>query len=642
MTRTRIALIVCLTLVAYAPAEAQTTGLDRANVQLANLWARDGVPLVTDSLARELQAMVGTTHGSSRASVTILNVTSTLDIASPLGLSQLDDRGMNVRVPRQGAWQVGVTAEVEVRVRLPFFRWTKRLRLTAEVRDLVGEVQIDIDSSDPLRPSISRIHRPQVSFQPRLSSNAWYLRVVLWFLRGKLNALAQRAVSDAIAALDPRLAQLSGQPDYSIATGGAGLQSTSPGLPLAQAAEKINQNLVQHHLPYGSIGSISFDPPYQGTWEDSLTDPTFTVGAPTGHQGGLGDSAIWTGHYLAALAFRFAVTGDPAAKLEAEGLVDTFNTMLRMRGVPGLLNRGMWPAAPGRSGDYEQVYQGTNYVMWDHISRDQYMGVFFGMSAAYDLIPDPGLRAKIRADVELALDYILANGWTARRRNGEISTTWGTNYPQILAWLHVGNQVNPQKYGALLAAESGLADVVWVGSLVSLFDPLGSYYKFNLSHGTFYTLLRLETDPTRWFKLMRGLQVLRSGVGHHQNAHFDMCTAGSDPALAPAIRQDMQSMLALWLKRPRRYLSWDLSNDPTIDKVNYVPPIAAGATSLTAPSSSQLIAKHPLPIPKRHSTDFTWQREPIKLTSHGDGREEEPGVDFLLPYWMARYFNALP
>jgi hypothetical protein len=622
--------------------QPQPTGLDRANVQFAELWSRDGLPLVTDKIQQQLQTFVGTTHGSSNATVVIQSATGALTISTPLGFQQMDDRGVNLRLPVQGTWQIGVTTEVEARVRFPFFRWTTRVRLTAEIKDLWADMQIDFDASDPVRPVIAHMHRPRIDFRVRLRTSKWYLNVVLWFLRGRLNSLAHQAVADAIATVDPTLARLTGQPDYTLATGGPGIATTAPGLPLERAADKINENLVRYHLPFGSIASLDFDPPYSGTWEDSLTDPTFTQGTPTGRQGGLGDSACWSGHYLASCAFRFAVTGDPGAQRDAEGIVDAAHTMLTMRGVPGLLNRGVWPVAPGRSGDYTQVHQGVDYVMWDFISRDQYMGLFFGLSAAYDLIPDPAFRAKVQVDIELALDYIISNGWTARRRNGEPSVTWTTNYSQILAWLHVGNRVNPQKYGALLAAEYGLADIVWVGNLFSMFDPLAKYYKFNLAHGTFYTLLRLETDPTRWFKSMRGLRVLRSGIGHHQNAHFDMCTAGSDPSLAPAMRQDMQSMLALWLKRPRRYLSWDLTNDPSVDKVNYTPPLAAGATSLSGPTTTQLIAKYPLPIPKRHATDFTWQREPIKLTSHGNGREEEPGIDFLLPYWMARYFNALP
>ena len=45
--------------------QPQPTGLDRANVQFAELWSRDGLPLVTDKIQQQLQTFVGTTHGSS-------------------------------------------------------------------------------------------------------------------------------------------------------------------------------------------------------------------------------------------------------------------------------------------------------------------------------------------------------------------------------------------------------------------------------------------------------------------------------------------------------------------------------------------------------------------------------------------------
>jgi uncharacterized protein (TIGR03437 family) len=44
----------------------------------------------------------------------------------------------------------------------------------------------------------------------------------------------------------------------------------------------------------------------------------------------------------------------------------------------------------------------------------------------------------------------------------------------------------------------------------------------------------------------------------------------------------------------------------------------------------------------RPPTDFLWQRNPFQLAGGGNGFIEEPGIDYILPYWMARYYGVIP
>jgi uncharacterized protein (TIGR03437 family) len=46
-----------------------------------------------------------------------------------------------------------------------------------------------------------------------------------------------------------------------------------------------------------------------------------------------------------------------------------------------------------------------------------------------------------------------------------------------------------------------------------------------------------------------------------------------------------------------------------------------------------------IPVPERVRTDFLWQRSPFLLYGGGSGRIESPGIDFILPYWMARHYG---
>ena len=48
----------------------------------------------------------------------------------------------------------------------------------------------------------------------------------------------------------------------------------------------------------------------------------------------------------------------------------------------------------------------------------------------------------------------------------------------------------------------------------------------------------------------------------------------------------------------------------------------------------------PIPVADRVRTDFLWQRSPFLLYGGGEGRIESAGIDFILPYWMARYYGV--
>src|SRR5260370_31335039 len=78
-------------------------------------------------------------------------------------------------------------------------------------------------------------------------------------------------------------------------------------LPLAAAesdALAISANIQASHMPHGTI----LDPVFASPASDQIVSYTRC-----------GDSAIWTGHYLAAEAFRYKVTHTPDALATVKG-----------------------------------------------------------------------------------------------------------------------------------------------------------------------------------------------------------------------------------------------------------------------------------------------------------------------------------
>jgi hypothetical protein len=131
---------------------------------------------------------------------------------------------------------------------------------------------------------------------------------------------------------------------------------------------------------------------------------------------GLGDSAIWTGTFLAAEALRLTVTGEPDARASVKARVATLHDWMRVSGDPGSLARFALPsdARPTwslndltcQSPNCRECHCGVIYRSrkWDwlgHISRDQYQGVMLGYSLAYEALgpEDEPTRELIRSDV---------------------------------------------------------------------------------------------------------------------------------------------------------------------------------------------------------------------------------------------------
>jgi uncharacterized protein (TIGR03437 family) len=113
---------------------------------------------------------------------------------------------------------------------------------------------------------------------------------------------------------------------------------------------------------------------------------------------------------------------------------------------------------------------------------------------------------------------------------------------------------------------------------------------------------------------------VRNYTAPHQNAFFDLIDRGLNGPDA-ARDAETRALLEQWLARPKR--------DPYVDLTNTVPVCGSEAC-------------RPVPVPLRPPTDFLWQRDPFQLTGGGTGVIESAGIDYILPYWMARFYGVIP
>jgi hypothetical protein len=379
-------------------------------------------------------------------------------------------------------------------------------------------------------------------------------------------------------------------------------------------ANQIGKELRKRHLPHGTV----FDPVFASPESDEIV----------GYQHA-GDAAIWTGHFIAAEAFRYASTGKKSARANVRRalkairlLVDvTKNDTLARAAVP----RGSrWEDAivvnEARHGIYGSTVDNNDYVWAGATTRDQYSGVFFGMGFAWELLADdPVTRTLIVEIADRLLGYLINNAWTVRMPDGSYSTSFAARPDQQLAFLQVGRMVKPERFDkAYREVRSAFGKLVKVPIDLESTDPHGSYFKFNLDHINLVHLLRLEEESEWRPTYDEAFAKLHQTVEAHDNAHFNMLER---VIRGPHAARDnhTRNMLEAWLKRPRRITYKDLSGTWAACDDNR----ACGV----------------IPVIDRVPTDFLWQRSPFVLTGGGNGTIEGAGIDYLLPYWMARYYG---
>src|SRR5215470_4216314 len=170
-------------------------------------------------------------------------------------------------------------------------------------------------------------------------------------------------------------------------------------VPLSRAAEgdalAIDANIQARHLPYGTI----LDPIFTLTDSDQIAAYTRC-----------GDSALWTGHYLAAEAFRYKVTQSPDAFNNVKQAIAGLKSLADVTGT-NLLARCLVPInSPYAAGiSNEEVANGiyTNssagWIWVGNTSRDEYSGALFGLTAAYDMVDDPALKSDISGVITLII-----------------------------------------------------------------------------------------------------------------------------------------------------------------------------------------------------------------------------------------------
>jgi hypothetical protein len=199
---------------------------------------------------------------------------------------------------------------------------------------------------------------------------------------------------------------------------------------MEQKAAALQRNLIDKHLVDGLYVSIV---PADAAVAHTVDDPGNVI-----HAG------VWTGRYLAGVAYQYAVTKDPAVRKHGGDLLAGLRRLQEVTGKPGLLARGYvkghGPVEGFERGgaDSKHWHQGqgafADYRFYSDVSVDNFNAVLYGYAIYFDLAADDAQKRIIALDVDRLMTHLLDNHYRIIDLHGAV-TQYG----------HVGIDPDPSR-----------------------------------------------------------------------------------------------------------------------------------------------------------------------------------------------------
>lgn len=359
------------------------------------------------------------------------------------------------------------------------------------------------------------------------------------------------------------------------------------------------------------------------------------------------NDGLWTAMYVAAEAFRFKVTGEAAARVNAKQGMQALLRLEEITGIPGFPARSFIKKGvdlqPG-DGEWHDTPDGIWRWKGD-TSSDEIVGHYFVFPIYFDLVADEAEKKQLAATLDRITNHILDNNYELRDVDGK-HTRWGWWGPDVI-W------EDPDETGLrALHLLAHLRTAMHVTQDTSLrakyqrhYDELITKHRYHLllrnqkinvpghvNHSddelaflSYYPLLQYETDPklreVYVTSLERAWQIERPERNPLWNFIYAVGSGSKE--------FDREESVRTLREIPWELIEWTVTNSHRLD----VP------RDLLADRFGRKQALVVLPYDELPMTK--WNGNPYRLDGGNGGRSEDDGAYFLLPYWLGRYHKLI-
>jgi len=354
------------------------------------------------------------------------------------------------------------------------------------------------------------------------------------------------------------------------------------------------------------------------------------------------NDGLWTSMYAAAECFRYAVTHSPEALANATKSTEAVLFLEEVAGKRGFPARSYIRKGEPMpdSGEWHWTPDGQYYWKGD-TSSDEIVGHFFLYGVATDLLPDLALKKRIAETAARIMDHIIDHGYYLADGNGK-PTTWGRwsqtyfhqepgdsalNSMELLSFLKTAAHItgNPKYAKEYRKAAMDLGYARLATRYKELREEI-NYSDEELAMLSFYNLFRYETDGElldRWYR--PALNGWWENIVREENPLWTFIYAMARPK-TPV---DMASAVRTLYRMPADTIEWTVKNSDrdgvTMDRTT---------DRFQRRQAETLLPPDERPVMK-------WNSNPFDIDGGSEGRGEDDGAAFLLPYWMGRYQGML-
>ncbi len=361
----------------------------------------------------------------------------------------------------------------------------------------------------------------------------------------------------------------------------------------------------------------------------------------------LGDNdGGWACHYLDALCFEWAVTGDPTVRDEA---IDVFKTIkwleeiTPMRGFPA---RAIYAVgeeaikATGGSAGRAAEWNPTEDGKWEwkgDTSSDEVIAHYYTASIFYELVAEGEIKRAVVEHIQRIMDHIIDSGWVLRDLDGK-PTVWarwepefifspyhtderGLNSCQALSMIATAQHiVGSDKYAR---AKEQLLGWQYPENVLrtKIVFPGYTHFDDRLAFLAYYPLLRYEKDRKLRGTYMRSLQ--RSWeIKRFENQTWFNYIYG---ALTGNACQNEEAVQHL------RDYPLDCTDYRFTNSHRHDLDVPAGYTNYVTDTKA---------MGPREQGIRRWDRNPLELDGGGSRNILDPS-SYLDAYWMGRYYGLI-
>jgi hypothetical protein len=359
------------------------------------------------------------------------------------------------------------------------------------------------------------------------------------------------------------------------------------------------------------------------------------------------NDGLWTAMYVAAECYRYKVTGEADARDNARRGMNALMRLEAITGIPGFPARTFIKVGAEfqpQDGEWHDTPDGV-WRWKGNTSSDEIVGHYFVYPIYYDLVADEGEKPALAAAIERITNHILDHDFQLIGPGGK-RTRWGWWGPaaiwedpdetglralHILSHLRVAAHMtsNPSFRARYEAAYDDLVRTHkyhWLTRNQKIMVPGHvNHSDDELAFLSFYPLLRYETDPALLAVYRQSLERSWQIERPERNPLWNVIYAAGTGAAA----FDEEASLRTLREIPMDQIQWSVKNSKRMDV-----PIDPLADRFQHGQALVVLPYDELPM-------WKWNGNPYNLDGGIDGRGEDDGAYFLLPYWMGRYHKVL-